>query len=395
MRYAVPLLTVVIMLVAAEHADAGDVLFWNDADGIHSISAQGGPVQDIADTFEGYGLAVDGRNRHIYWTDTLPTVPIGGAGRIRRAAWDGTGRVDLVGNLFQPAGLTLDLADGRMYWSDIARQSMHVANLDGSEPVPIGQDNLWAQTRGMAFDPNAQKIYFTYTNPYIDVPFASFIARIGVDGRGFENVVGGLGAPETIALDLGEGMVYWADPQAPGGPKIERASLDGTNREDVVTGLVVPHGVALNTRDGIVYWTDNGGHGGIGKLQRRAISGGPIVDVLTNLKSPGALALHQSSLLGDANGDGVVDRADLVIVTTHYGTMAAASFADGDFNGDGAVSLLDVEILQSHYSTGELITASAQVPEPSASQLVVSVLAVALGVSRWRAIFRGFAFCRA
>lgn len=77
-------------------------------------------------------------------------------------------------------------------------------------------------------------------------------------------------------------------------------------------------------------------------------------------------------LPGDANGDDVVDRADLAILTSHYGMTDGASFADGDFNDDHRVSLADLLLLQKHFGESHFaapavtpVAALAAVPEPS------------------------------
>jgi len=53
-------------------------------------------------------------------------------------------------------------------------------------------------------------------------------------------------------------------------------------------------------------------------------------------------------LPGDANGDGRVGFADVIIVARHYGTTNA-TWADGDFNGDGSVGFDDLVVLARNY----------------------------------------------
>ena len=55
---------------------------------------------------------------------------------------------------------------------------------------------------------------------------------------------------------------------------------------------------------------------------------------------------------GDANGDGRVDFADLLILAQNYGKSAGATFAQGDFNGDGSVGFDDLLILAQNYGSG-------------------------------------------
>src|SRR5205807_3436091 len=53
-------------------------------------------------------------------------------------------------------------------------------------------------------------------------------------------------------------------------------------------------------------------------------------------------------LPGDANHNGVVDFADLLILAQHYKTTGD-TFETGDFNNDGQVAFDDLLILAQHY----------------------------------------------
>lgn len=90
---------------------------------------------------------------------------------------------------------------------------------------------------------------------------------------------------------------------------------------------------------------------------------------------------------GDADENGKVDFADLVVLARHYG-MNSATWADGDFNGDGKVGFDDLVILARNYGQSlpagalaafspafqaDAARAFAQVPEPSAATLILSV----------------------
>jgi hypothetical protein len=58
-----------------------------------------------------------------------------------------------------------------------------------------------------------------------------------------------------------------------------------------------------------------------------------------------------SQIPGDANGDGVVNLSDFLILRRNFGNDDAG-FADGDFNGDGVVNLSDFLILRRNFGTG-------------------------------------------
>lgn len=81
---------------------------------------------------------------------------------------------------------------------------------------------------------------------------------------------------------------------------------------------------------------------------------------------------------GDANGDRIVDRADLTIVAANLGTASGAGFAGGDFTGDGRVSLADLMVLQRNFgmrAPPPNDSPVAAVPEPSVLALLITACA--------------------
>ena len=64
-----------------------------------------------------------------------------------------------------------------------------------------------------------------------------------------------------------------------------------------------------------------------------------------------------ASLLGDADRDGKVDFADVVLVVRHYG-MNNATWSDGDFNNDGSVGFDDLLIVARNYGRSVSLAAA-------------------------------------
>lgn len=56
-----------------------------------------------------------------------------------------------------------------------------------------------------------------------------------------------------------------------------------------------------------------------------------------------------AALMGDLNGDGRVDLADLSAQLAHFGTTGGATLAEGDTDGDGDVDLADLSLLLGHF----------------------------------------------
>lgn len=84
------------------------------------------------------------------------------------------------------------------------------------------------------------------------------------------------------------------------------------------------------------------------------------------------LSIEDGPLLGDPNGDGVVDLLDLDILGANFG-RSPATFQQADLNGDNVVDLLDLDILGSQFGS----TASS-VPEPTSVCFVLLAAATAL-----------------
>ena len=74
----------------------------------------------------------------------------------------------------------------------------------------------------------------------------------------------------------------------------------------------------------------------------------------------------------DANGDGVVDGADLLAWQTGFGASGSTTVAGGDFNYDGVVDSGDLTVWESQYGlVAPLTTLAAAVPEPSTGPLMI------------------------
>jgi hypothetical protein len=71
---------------------------------------------------------------------------------------------------------------------------------------------------------------------------------------------------------------------------------------------------------------------------------------------------------GDANGDGVVDAADYIILKLHFGTSTGAGAYEGDFDYDGDVDWGDLQILTGNF--GARGGTPKAIPEPAAFALL-------------------------
>lgn len=288
---------VVVLLLALVSPGTAQDLFWNDAAGIHRLSpADPAPATiDLFPTFETRGIAVDGANQRLVWSDILP---LGGplpGGVIRSASIRGGEITDIARQLTAPAGVALEPLSGKIFWTDLGdtTQSSAVfsANLDGSNLQKLISADWLSEIEGIAVDAQRKHLYFTYVNPLLDGLFNGGIARANLDGSNAEPILTGLFKPVGIALDSQGDAIYWVHQQRQDGKltsTLEASSLDGQQRRTILGGLDEPFGIALDLDGRDIYWTDKA----MGTIQRTGMSGilPFFEEVATGLNAPTAIA---------------------------------------------------------------------------------------------------------
>ena len=189
----------------------------------------------------------------IYWANDNST------NRISFANLDGSGG----GNLSttgaasgEPRGVAIDVAGGKVYWTNPDANRISFANLDGSG----GGGNL-TTTGATVNRPNAAAVYpavgkIYWTNE--DGDRVSF-ANLNNTGGGGNLVTTGatVNVPIGPAVDPASGRIYWGN----GNPenKIAYARLDGSGGANLNTaGATVnnPHGVAIDPVANRIYWAN-------------------------------------------------------------------------------------------------------------------------------------------
>ncbi len=215
-------------------------IYWTDVndDAIRRCNLNGSGTEDLVTVGLEFPMAIDLNplNRKLYWGDQSLEL-------IGCANLDGSNPQTLLYTNFS-SGLAVDAVHGKIYWSAANSDSQGEilrANLDGSdvETVVTGA----GKPATIAIDVAGGKVYWT------DYAF-DVVRRANLDGTGVEDlfVVGANLNPGGITLDLRTGKVYWG--QDVSGPpyvgKIMRMNLDGSDPEDVavnlgmVTSLVLP-----------------------------------------------------------------------------------------------------------------------------------------------------------
>ena len=297
-------------------ADNGFVAIWNwgiVGDGEHTAVAYDNGVEFARSTFRvtvkdfpspgertvfGWNEAtqhlemvlVEASQSKMYWVDA-------GTNTIHRANLDGSQVQDLlVTEGWDLHDLALDLDRGQMCWTDTGARvcialagvvcnpepKIQRANLDGSQVQDLITTGL-SQPGGLTLDLDGGQMYWTDA----DVGTKGTIRRANLDGSQVQDLVSrGLEGPWYLTLDLAGGQMYWTDALT---GKIQRANLNGSQVQDLVSrGLDLPGGIALDLDEGKMYWTSNYP----GKLQRANLDGSQVEDLVSTFHPRGlALAL--------------------------------------------------------------------------------------------------------
>jgi hypothetical protein len=178
----------------------------------------------------------------MYWTDTNASI-------IWRGNLNGTGAQIVVDDFgWEPLGVALDTANGKMYWND--RQGVKRANLDGS-----GEELLTKGAAGgfIALDLVAQRMYWVS---------AGAIKSAAMEANPtMTDVVKGQSAPFGLAVDDAGGKLYWLEISEKN--EIRRANLDGSEIQTLLVrpGAGFEGGLAIDPAAGKLYWTEAAAHG--------------------------------------------------------------------------------------------------------------------------------------
>jgi sugar lactone lactonase YvrE len=242
---------------------------------------------------------------------------------------------------------------GKMYWTEAGASdefigSVQRADLDGSN-VDVLIDGMVGQMGfplGIALDLAGGKMYWVTQG---GGHTSGLVQRANLDGSGLETLIA-TGESRGIALDLDGRKMYWTRP-----PDILRADLEGSNVDELVhVDGYATDGIALDLGTGKMYWTEVSG-----KIRRADLDGTDVELVLADVFANGlALDVGQGKMywtdccaIKRANLDG----SDVeVLVTGLFQALRLALDLDngkvfwteaGDFDapGDGKIGRADLD----------------------------------------------------
>ncbi|MBN1998008.1 DUF5050 domain-containing protein [candidate division KSB1 bacterium] len=219
-------------------------IYWTDTK-VMRANVDGSNIENIV--FSGNsdpaGITLDLAREKIYWTDI-------GNHKIRRANLDGSNGEDIVTTgLVTPYRIAIDHLHGKFYWTDLGSGKIQCAKLDGSEVKDIITELQYV--RGIDIDASVGKMYWISSEDWSNHK----INRANLDGSDFEVLIDNLSEPQDIVLSVAHGYIYWTDTVE---NKISRSVFDGSNKEDLIIGYYDPKWITIDAVNKKMYWSDHG-----------------------------------------------------------------------------------------------------------------------------------------
>ncbi len=241
----------------------------------HFRSLEAGLAASVAALVCALALGVQSASAKVYFS----SFPAEGGTGIERAGFEGGSLETLT---LQPVGfdegLALNVAEGKMYWTDSIASVIYRANLNGSEAQVIYDDLGW-EPLGIALDPARGEIYWNDRQG---------IKRASVDGTHEELLVEGA-TSGLLALDLPAQHMYWI-----AGGKIKGAAMEPNPAvSEPVSGQVKPFGLAVDPEHGWLYWLELERN----QIRRSNLEGGEIETIVDQPEAgfEGGLAIEPAA----------------------------------------------------------------------------------------------------
>ncbi len=170
-----------------------DKMYWirdSDCGGgsqVHRANLDGSKVENLSGGGIIHHLALDLEARKLYWSDAGGRLQSRG---IYRANLDGSEAEALINNLNAPGGIAIDGQNRKVYWTEYPH-SVYRASLDGT--------NIESLMTGLSV-PGEIALAVQNGKMYWTEHGAGKIRRANLDGTGIEDLFTGLEAPHRIAL---------------------------------------------------------------------------------------------------------------------------------------------------------------------------------------------------
>ncbi|CAC5371720.1 LRP5_6 [Mytilus coruscus] len=143
----------------------------------------------------------------------------------------------------RPIDIAVDSINNYIYWADDFADSITRADLCGLNQNVILQDNSIQEIRGITLDIGNSAIYFTDKS-------AGKIEKINLDGSNRQTLYSIANSPNLIDLDITGQRLYWTNE---GSQNIQSMTTGGNDIKTVVSYSHYPYGIQIY-KD-LIYWT--------------------------------------------------------------------------------------------------------------------------------------------
>ena len=134
----------------------------------------------------------------------------------------------------RPWGIALDIAGGKIYWTDYLGKKLKYANIDGSDEEILATSTTYLAD--VELDLTNDKIYWADYQ-------GKKIRWADLDGGNAQTLLTtGTALPRGIGLDMENEKIYWTEIL---GNSVNCANLDGTDPQELIAGLTVPSDIVL------------------------------------------------------------------------------------------------------------------------------------------------------
>nr|XP_039272637.1 low-density lipoprotein receptor-related protein 2-like [Styela clava] len=194
------------------------------------------------------GVAVDVRNKKIYWIDMTQR-------SIWRGDFDGkkvTNKRKIIDHtkVVRPENVAVDWIHGNIFWTDSGSNSVGVAKVTGANVALIKKGDKHYNPRGLAVDPKNGLVYITDFGKNPKIERCSMSVKDECETLIDDDVAW----PSGIALDIQRNQMCWTDRKI---PMLSCSNTDGKRRRNMKLSegrLKDPFAITLYKNR--VYWTD-------------------------------------------------------------------------------------------------------------------------------------------
>ncbi|XP_014246217.1 very low-density lipoprotein receptor-like [Cimex lectularius] len=157
-------------------------------------------------------------------------------------------KVVLSKNLTSVDGIAIDWIYKHIYWTDNEKNTVELANYDGSMRKTIIKDDL-DEPRALAVHPNEGLLFWSDWGKH------SCIERSWLDGSHRKKIIKyGVEWPNGLTLDFVKRKLYWVDGKM---NSISSSNYDGSDQTMIIRSYeILKHPFSISVFEDFMYWTD-------------------------------------------------------------------------------------------------------------------------------------------